>query len=83
MRDDAVNYSTCLQLIATHCQTHTNHRGYLDGLCQAVRDDAVNLSAYFAWSLIDNFEWGEGYRPRFGIVHVDRCAGSHVLGVLL
>jgi hypothetical protein len=51
---------------------HPTQRGYLDGVCRAVRDDAVNLSAYFAWSLLDNLEWNEGYRPLFGLVHVDR-----------
>ncbi|MEN3534560.1 GH1 family beta-glucosidase [Microbispora sp. ZYX-F-249] len=44
---------------------------YLDGHIRAMRQADVDLRGYFVWSLLDNFEWAEGYHQRFGLVHVD------------
>jgi beta-glucosidase len=47
---------------------------YLASHIAAVADacrQGADVRGYFAWSLLDNFEWAEGYAKRFGIVHVD------------
>jgi len=49
-------------------------RQYIESHLVAVADVielGVDVRGYFVWSLMDNFEWAEGYRKRFGIVHVD------------
>ena len=43
---------------------------YLGAIRRAI-DDGVPVAGYFYWSILDNFEWAEGYKDRFGLVHVD------------
>ncbi|KAJ4832332.1 Beta-glucosidase 44 [Turnera subulata] len=70
--DDAANI-TLRQ--ALHDTKRINfYRGYLTQLKKAV-DDGANVVGYFAWSLLDNFEWRLGYTSRFGIVYVDYVNG--------
>ncbi|TVU15268.1 hypothetical protein EJB05_38779 [Eragrostis curvula] len=46
------------------------HKGYLSYLSKAISNGA-NVRGYFAWTLLDNFEWTFGFSVRFGLYHVD------------
>lgn len=46
-------------------------REHLLALADA-QDAGIDVRGYFVWTLLDNFEWAEGYRQKFGLVHVDR-----------
>jgi len=54
------------------------YRGYIEAVHRAIADGA-DVRGYHAWSLLDNFEWSEGYEQRFGIVWVDFATGRRIL----
>jgi beta-glucosidase len=54
------------------------YQQHLLALDSAIRQ-GVDVRGYFAWSLMDNFEWAEGYLKRFGIVYVDYTTQQRVI----
>ena len=61
--------------IALDGKVHDPQRiDFLDRYISAFRragDEGIPIQGYFQWSFLDNFEWYEGYKHRFGLVHVD------------
>jgi beta-glucosidase len=53
-------------------------RSHVQAISEAIAQ-GVPLHGYFAWSLMDNYEWAEGYNKRFGIVYVDYPTQTRVI----
>jgi beta-glucosidase len=51
---------------------------YLLQLERAV-DEGIDVDAYLHWSVMDNFEWAQGYKERFGLIYVDYQTQSRIL----
>jgi beta-glucosidase len=52
------------------------YRDHLAAMRRAIDTGGVDVRGYFAWSLLDNFEWAYGYDRRFGLIHVDYATGE-------
>ena len=69
------NGLSCADWVSLDGQVHDPARidflhRYLRSLHRAIAD-GVDVRGYFQWSVMDNFEWAEGYKHRFGLIHVD------------
>ncbi|MDE3182596.1 MAG: beta-glucosidase [Bacteroidota bacterium] len=52
-----------------------------DHISQVLRakKEGVNVNGYFVWTLIDNFEWAEGFYPRFGLIYVNFSTNQRII----
>ncbi|MDR2228407.1 MAG: beta-glucosidase [Flavobacteriaceae bacterium] len=69
--ENGAAFSDTLQNNAVHDPKRLQ---YIQNILQQVlraKQEGVNVNGYFVWTFLDNFEWAEGYHPRFGLVHVD------------
>ena len=62
-----------------HDKNRTNYlKTYIAQVLRA-KQQGLPVHGYFVWSFLDNFEWGEGYHHRFGIVHVDYATQQRIV----
>lgn len=69
--DDANNPLVPIKVALKDDKRIKYHDGYLSNLLVAIKEDGCNVGGYFAWSMLDNWEWSAGYSSRFGLYYVD------------
>jgi beta-glucosidase len=76
------NGAACDDHVDGDGEVHDTERiRYLDGHVRAVLDAlhaGVDVRGYLVWSLLDNFEWAEGFSKRFGLTWVDYPTGERI-----
>ncbi len=69
--ENGASFDDVLEGDQVHDQQRVDYlKGYFEQAGRAI-SEGVPLKGYFVWSLMDNFEWGEGYTRRFGVVYTD------------
>lgn len=77
------NGMSCHDVVSLDGKVHDPNRidylnRYLLELKRAA-DDGVEIDGYFQWSLLDNFEWAQGYNQRFGTIHIDYSTQKRII----
>ncbi|KAL4585432.1 hypothetical protein LXL04_010053 [Taraxacum kok-saghyz] len=73
---DATNHHLKIEEACVDNKRIDYYNAHLQSVLQAMKEH-VKVVGYFAWSLLDNFEWGFGYSVRFGLFYVDYKDGKH------
>ncbi|GMY25874.1 beta-glucosidase 40 [Fagus crenata] len=69
--DDPNNPSTSIKDALKDEKRVKYHNDHLTNLLASIKEDGCNVRGYFAWSLLDNWEWAAGYTSRFGLYFID------------
>ncbi|KAJ6749973.1 hypothetical protein OIU85_000584 [Salix viminalis] len=69
--DDVNNNPSSLKEALNDPVREKSYKDHLKNVLRSINEHGVDVKGFFAWSLMDNFEWGSGYAVRFGLYYVD------------